>query len=285
MFLESEENSKMIQVPEAMLALLFRRRSIRKFKNIPIPDNIVRRIVEAGQRAPTAGNLQTYSVIWVKDRAKRNRILQSCRVPKSISKAPVILAVCADIHRLTKVLDSLNYQHCLRNGYGYVLKLLSIIDASLVAENMVIASECFGLGSVLIGSALANDKIIYILNLPKGVLPLFLLCIGYADENPPTRPRWPLSCVLYTNNYRKLTKEEINSFLSHMNQNLRREGYYKKYALSRLSLRGLKQKIFSGHYGYTEHIKRKTSTRYIKKSFGDFMAALKEADYLPTKSS
>lgn len=74
---------------------------------------------------------------------------------------------------------------------------MSIMDACFVAQNMTMAAECLGLGSVYIGFAFANDELIKELELPKGVLPLTLLCVGYPDEHPPTRPRWPVSSILH----------------------------------------------------------------------------------------
>jgi len=179
-------------VPKS-LELLFNRRTIRRFKSTLVEGPVIRKIVEAGQRAPSACNLQTYTIVWIKDAERRSRVLDACGV--SSLTAPVVLVVCADLRRLVKTLDSLDFDHCLRHDYGNSLKLLSMVDASLAAENMTIAAECYELGSLYVGSALANQKLIEILKLPKGVLP-----------------------------------EEIKSYLKHMNHTLDKEGYYQKYA-------------------------------------------------------
>ncbi len=166
--------------------MLFARRTIRRFKSTSVAEADIRKIVEAGQRAPSACNLQTYTIIWVKDKQKRQKVLDACGVQNVT--APGVLVICADLRRLAKTLDSLDYDHCLKHGYGHALKLLSIVDAALAAENMTIAAECYGLGSLFIGSALANQELTKTLKLPKGVLPLTLLCIGYPAEEPPIRP-------------------------------------------------------------------------------------------------
>jgi len=90
------------------LEVLFRRRTIRKFKEKPIDEEIVRRIVKAGQRAPSACNLQTCSIIWVKDPKKRKEVLRACGNP-DIS-APVVLVICADLRRLARTLSALGYE-------------------------------------------------------------------------------------------------------------------------------------------------------------------------------
>ena len=143
-----------------LLKLLLSRRSIRRFSSKPVKETDVQTIVEVGQRAPTACNLQTYSVVWIRDSRLREKVLDACGVTDSIGNAPVVLVICADVRRLGKVLDYLDHDHCLKHGYGYSIKLLSIMDASFMAENMTMTAESLELGSVYVGSALANDEII-----------------------------------------------------------------------------------------------------------------------------
>jgi len=252
-----------------LLQILFDRKSIRKFRSTPIADSVAKKIVEMGQRAPSACNLQTYSVIWVKDGEIREKAWNACFVPNAIRKAPLLFVICADIRRLIKVLDYLDHDHCLKHGQGYAKKLMSIIDATLVAENMTIAAECYGLGSLFIGSALANKKVVQALSLPKGVLPLTLLCIGYPDEQPPTRPRWPLKSILHVDKYRDVAKKEIESFLKHMDLVLVEEGYYQKYS-------GRKRT-----YRYRDHIRRKTAMKVPDEEEVEIVATVKESGFFP----
>jgi nitroreductase len=252
-----------------LLQILSDRKSIRNFKTIPIPDDVAKKIIETGQRAPSACNLQTYSVVWVRDAEIREKVWNACFAPKDIRKAPLLFVICADVRRLIKVLDYLSHDHCLKHGQGCALKLMSIIDATLVAENITIAAECYGLGSVFIGSALANKKVIEALNLPKGVLPLTLLCVGYSDEQPPTRPRWPLKSVLHVNQYRDVAEKEIESSLEHMDFVLDKEGYYQKYS-------GRKRA-----YRYRDHIKSKTAMKVPDKEESEIIAAMKESGFFP----
>ncbi|UCC33812.1 MAG: nitroreductase family protein, partial [Candidatus Bathyarchaeota archaeon] len=120
-----------------ILEMLFARKTIRRFKPTQVEEAVVEKIVETGQRAPSACNLQTYTIIWMNNPQKKKRVLEACGV--SSVTAPVILVICADIRRLGKTLDRLGFDHCLEHGYGNSLKMLSIVDAALVAENMTIA--------------------------------------------------------------------------------------------------------------------------------------------------
>jgi len=252
-----------------LLQTLLDRRSIRNFKITPIADDVAEKIVEIGQRAPSACNLQTYSVVWVKDAEIKEKVWKACFVPNAVRKAPLLFVICADVRRLAKALDHLGHDHCLRHGQGYAVKLMSIVDAVLIAENMTIASECYGLGSVFIGSALANKKVIEALNLVKGVLPLTLLCIGYPDEQPPTRPRLPLKSILHVNQYRDATEKEIRNFLEHMDGMLDKEGYYRKYGARKQA------------YRYRDHIKSKTAMRVPDKEEKEIVTAVRESGFFP----
>jgi len=252
-----------------LLDLFFARRSIRKFKSKQVSKSIVKKIVDVGQRAPSACNLQTYSIVWVRDAKKKRQVWDACGVPKGIRDAPVVFVICADVRRLARVLDYLGSDHCLKHGYGVPLKIMSVIDASLTAENMVMAAECLGLGSVFIGSALANSKVIEVLRLPKGVLPLTLLCVGYANEAPPVRPRWALSSMLLIDQYREQSNTETKRFLDHMIDELTRQGYYKNYARIKAS------------YDYGNHIQRKTSLKSRMKEDAETLNVLKATGYFP----
>jgi nitroreductase len=255
-----------------LLQILFDRKSIRNFKTTFIADDIAEKIVEIGQRAPSACNLQTYSVVWIKNREIREKMWSSCSVPKPIRKAPLLFVICADLRRLIKVLGYLGHDHCLKHGQGYALKLMSIIDATLVAENMTVAAECYGLGSVFIGSALANKKVIEALSLPKGVLPLTLLCVGYSDEQPPTRPRWFLKSILQTDQYRDVAEKEIETFLDHMDLVLEKEGYYQKYSFRKQA------------YHYRDHIKSKTIMKIPDKAESEILETMKKTGFFPGES-
>jgi nitroreductase len=196
------------------LNTILKRKTIRKFKTYEIPRNIVNEIILAGQRAPSSCNHQTYTFILVESIEKRKEIMKLCKGQGFIKKAPVWIVICSDLFRLTRMLNYLGIDHCFKYGYGLSETLYSIVDASLVAENMVIAAESLELGSVFIGDILYHaEKVSRILRLPEMVMPLLLLCIGYPSENPPLRARWPTESITYTDQYTKITDEEIELFL------------------------------------------------------------------------
>lgn len=216
------------------------RRSIRKYQDKPVPEETVLKIVEAGVRAPCGCSLQKYSIIWVKDEEKRKILWESCRKYPFILEAPVTLAICADLRNLLRMIYTSENTPSIDNEVNLISikhKFKAIFDAGLVAENMTIAAESFGLGSVFIGSAFANLNVIETLNLPTGVFPLCLLCIGYPDEDPSIRPRLPLHSVLFIDEYKDLTKEKIEDAAQNMNADARVTGntVWIKHAKRKLS--------------------------------------------------
>lgn len=207
---------------------ILQRKSIRKFKPVEIPRDIIDEIILAGQRAPSSCNHQTYSFILIESIDKRKEIIKLCKGQGFIKNAPVWIVICSDLLRLTHVLNYLEIDHCLKYGYGLSETLYSLVDASLVAENMVIAAESLELGSVFIGDILFYaEKVSKILKLPEMVLPLLLLCIGYPSEDPPVRARWPIDSILSIDQYREITDDEIEFFLRHNLTHLEKEHHNK----------------------------------------------------------
>lgn len=250
------------------LNLLLNRRSIRKFKLTPVNESLIRKVANAGLRAPNACNLQNFSIIWVKDPELRMIILRSCEVDDFITGEVTVFVICADTRRIGMVLDQLGYHHCLKNDSGYFRKLMSFMDASLLAQNMTLAAEFLELGSVYVGGAFANTDIIKTLKIPKGVLPIMLLCIGYPDEEPLLKPRWPLDSILHVNEYCNPSKKEIELFVNHMDQELEKQGYYSEY---------LKQRT---GYRYSTHIGRMTAIKPNEK-LDKRLEIIRKAEFLP----
>jgi len=99
-------------------------------------------------------------------------------------------------------------------GYDNFLSFITAaIDAVLVAQNVAVAAESKGLGFCYLGTTIYNaDRIIQVLNLPKGVVPVTTLTIGWPDEAPDKTDRLPLEAVLHSETYTDYTKEDIETY-------------------------------------------------------------------------
>jgi len=209
-----------------VLETIFQRRSIRKYKAKQVPRKMIYQIVEAAQRAPTACGMQTYSFILITKKKVRRKISQAIGKQECMKQAPVWIIICADMERQLQLLKLLG----VKTRFGPVSMLLpAVIDAALAAENMVIAAEASGLGSVFIGSVWSSLKeVAEILELPKNVLPIVLVCLGYPDEAPPTRPRWPIEAVLHEDKYKMPSRELMEKYYKEANRLLVEMKYFSK---------------------------------------------------------
>jgi nitroreductase len=190
-----------------MLDTLLKHRTIRKYRSTDIPDEQLNKILEAGCRASTTGNMQVYSIIVNRD-AKMKELLSGCHFNQPMVKnAPVVLTFCADFNRFNRWCQ-LNHAD---PGYDNFLSFFTAaIDALLVAQNVCVAAEDEGIGICYLGTTTyLASKIIDVLHLPKGVVPVTTVTLGWPDEEPALTDRLPLEAVVHKETYRDFTAEDI----------------------------------------------------------------------------
>lgn len=193
-----------------MLHTILNHRSIRKYKSDAIPDTLLNDILEAGIRASTTGNMQVYSIIVTKSEELKEKLWECHFKQDMVKKAPVVLTFCADFNRFNKWCKQRN----AKPGYDNFLSFTTAaIDALLVAQNVALAAENKELGICYLGTTTYNaDKIVDILKLPKGVVPVTTLVIGYPEEIPSLTDRLPLGAVVHSEKYNDYTSEKINEY-------------------------------------------------------------------------
>jgi nitroreductase len=186
------------------------RRTIRKYLPDPVDNNIINEILSDGCRASTTGNMQVYSIIVTKDTEKKKELLPLHFNQKMITEAPVVLTFCADFNRFNK--------WCRINkaepGYDNFLSFITAaIDALLVAQTVCISAEARGLGICYLGTTTyMAHKIIDVLNLPAGVVPVTTITLGWPAEIPEQVDRLALEAVVHDEVYNDYSEEDINSY-------------------------------------------------------------------------
>lgn len=192
--------------------VLFQHRSIRKYRNDDIDNDLLMKIIEAGTRASTTGNMQLYSVVVTRDPENRTRLAPLHFNQEAVKQAPVLLTVCADVNRFNRWCEERN----AAASYNNVLWLVNaIVDASLFAQNICIAAESCGLGICYFGTTLYNaQEIADVLGLPKGVLPVTTITVGYPVGQPPLTDRLPLQAVIHAEKYNDYSGEMIDELYS-----------------------------------------------------------------------
>ena len=177
-----------------VLALLRAHRSIRKFKSNPIDESLFRQVMEAGQAAATSSFLQGATVIRVRDPESRQKLAEYAGNQPYVASAAEFLVFCADLKRAGSYCEK--YGKPFSGDYTEHF-IIATVDAALMAQNVVVAAESQGLGICYIGGLRNNPRQVSdLLALPRGVYPVFGLCLGYPDQNPEVKPRLPLDVIL-----------------------------------------------------------------------------------------
>ncbi len=187
---------------------LLKHRSIRKYRPAPIPDKLLHELLEAATRASTCGNMQLYSLVVTRDAALRRELAPCHFNQPMVAQAPCLVTVCADIHRFSTWCRHRRAEPAYDNFAWF---LNAATDALLAAQNLCIAAEAHGLGICILGTTLYTaGEIARILALPKGVVPLTTVVMGYPDEEPELTDRLPLEAVVHYERYTDYTAAEID---------------------------------------------------------------------------
>lgn len=191
---------------------LLNRRTIRKYTSDPVSDELLNEILTAGCRASTTGNMQVYSIVISRDEERKKQLLPLHFGQKMITGAPVVLTFCADFNRFNRWCRLRNAEP----GYNNFLSFLTAaIDALLVAQTVCVAAEARGLGICYLGTTTYMAKgISGILEIPKGVVPVATITLGWPAENPSDAGRLPLEAVVHYETYSDYTPEKINELYS-----------------------------------------------------------------------
>lgn len=184
------------------------RRTIRKYKKQDIPDTLLESMLEEAFRASTMGNMQLYSVIITKDDDMKSKLAPAHFNQPMVTQAPVVLTFCADFNRFTK--------WCLQRnatpGYDNFLSFINAAsDTLLVTQNFCTIAEDNGLGICYLGTTIYNPgPIIEVLNLPKLVIPVATITVGYPDELPQQPDRLPLNGIIHKETYKDYDSNDID---------------------------------------------------------------------------
>ena len=174
-------------------------RSIRKYKDKAISDEILETILTSAQGAATSSFVQAYTIIRVDDKQNRQAITKISGGQQWILDAPVFLVFVADLNRLKVACR----KHGKEMAEGYMEQfIVATVDTALIGQNTLLAAESMGLGGVFIGSIRNNPKMICdMLEIPENAYPVFGMCLGYPDDLPPLKPRFPLGAIFKKDTY------------------------------------------------------------------------------------
>ena len=187
--------------------ILLNRRTIRKYSKEPVGESLLNDLLNKACRASSTGNMQVYSVIITRNAEKKKELAPLHFNQKMVTEAPLMLTFCADFNRFSK--------WCLLRkadpGYDNFLSFITAsIDTLIVAQTFCIAAEAKGLGICYLGTTTyMAHKITDVLQLPKGVVPVTTVTVGWPAEKPDQVDRLPLEAVIHNETYCDYTDEKI----------------------------------------------------------------------------
>lgn len=175
--------------------------SVRSFAEEPVTDAQVDAVLSAAFRAPTSSNIQSYSVVVVRDPDTLQKLSVITSGQKHVANAPVFLAFCADLTRIDKAVSDKGgniERNNLETG------LVSSIDAALVGMSAYIAADSIGLKGVMIGAVRNNAaETARILGMPRRVYCVFGMVLGWPGDVPQQKPRMDYEAMVHYEQYGK----------------------------------------------------------------------------------
>lgn len=148
------------------------RKSVRKYTDRPVDEDVLRRVLEAGRIAPSAGNRQDWMFVVVRDHETRRKLAIAAKGQMFIEQAPLVIVGCA--------IEPTYVMMCGQPA--------GILDVSIAFSFMMLAATEQGLGTCWIG-AFDEAAVKKILNVPDPVRVVAMTPLGYPGEEPAGRPR------------------------------------------------------------------------------------------------
>ena len=189
---------------------LLTRRTIRKYTDQDVSEELLNRLMTEAARTQTMGNLQLYSVIVTRSQEMKDRLSPAHFNQPMVKEAPVVLTICADFNRTSF------WAKC-RNavpGYDNFLSFINAAtDALLYTQTLCNLMDEEGLGYCYLGTTVYQpQQIIDVLQLPKLVMPVATLTVGWPDEEPPLSDRLPLESFVHQETYQDYLGKDIDTY-------------------------------------------------------------------------
>jgi nitroreductase len=190
-----------------MISLLKNRTSIRQYTDENVTDELLSELLEASFRSSNTGNMQLYSVVVTRNEDIKKELAPCHFNQAMIVQAPIVLTFCADFNRFTKWCE---YNKAIPGYDNFLSFITATIDATIVAQTFAIAAESKGLGICYLGTTnYFAEKISTILQLPRFVVPITTITVGYPVSTPKQTDRLPISSLVHYEQYTDYTEDTI----------------------------------------------------------------------------
>ena len=196
-----------------IMKAILTRRTIRKYADRDVSETLLNRLMTEAARTQTMGNLQLYSVIVTRSDEMKAKLSPVHFNQPMLKEAPVVLTICADFNRTSF------WAKCRKAEPGYD-NFLSFInaatDALLYTQTLCNLMDEEGLGYCYLGTTVYQpQQIIDILQLPKLVMPVATLTVGWPAEEPPLSDRLPLESFIHQETYHDYLAQDIDTYYNY----------------------------------------------------------------------
>ena len=195
---------------------LLTRRSIRKYADKEVSEALLNQLMTQAARTQTMGNLQLYSVVVTRSKEMKERLAPAHFNQPMVTEAPVVLTICADFNRTSQ------WARCRKAEPGYDNFLSyqnAAIDALLYTQTLCNLMDEEGLGYCYLGTTVyLPQMIIDVLQLPRLVMPVATLTVGWPAEEPPQSDRLPVESFVHNETYKDYTPADIDTYYNNKEQ-------------------------------------------------------------------
>jgi nitroreductase len=190
--------------------IFLNRRTVRKYSSDLVEDSLLNEILMMGVRASNTGNMQAYSIIITRSEEVKKELSPCHFNQKMVVDAPVVLTFCADFNRFGKWCRMRDAEPGFDNFLSF---MTGAIDALIVAQTVCTAAESKGLGICYLGTTTyMAHRIIEVLGLPAGVVPVTTITMGWPESLPEQVDRLPLDAIIHKERYHDYTPEDIEIY-------------------------------------------------------------------------
>lgn len=175
-----------------MMQQIEARRSIRKYKSEPVPEEKLLQVLESARLAPSGSNTQPWHFIVVKSEEGRSKLALAAHKQEWMLTAPIFVVCVADL--ASRISDS--EKHIANDDSSYPELKKIIRDTSIAIEHLVLEAENQGLGTCWV-AWFTQEQIRPILGIPSDKYVVSIITVGYADEAPKVRPRKKLEAIVH----------------------------------------------------------------------------------------
>jgi FMN reductase [NAD(P)H] len=192
---------------------LLTRRTIRKYTQQDVSDELLNRLMNEAARTQTMGNLQLYSVVVTRSAEMKAKLSPAHFNQPMVKEAPVVLTICADFNRTSFWAKCRNAEPGYDNFLSYIN---AATDALLYTQTLCNLMDEEGLGYCYLGTTVYQpQQIIDTLQLPKLVMPVATLTVGWPAEEPALSDRLPLESFVHQETYQDYMGADIDTYYNY----------------------------------------------------------------------